>query len=85
LTIVVAALTVVSVVGLIVEPVEHALRRDGPAISSGQLWRLLSSLLVQDGGWIGTAFNLAGLVLVGIAAEQAIAPALWSPRSRRAR
>jgi membrane associated rhomboid family serine protease len=78
LTITVAALTgLASIVGLLVDPVEHALRRDGAAISSGQFWRLLTPMLVQDGGLIGTIFNLAGLVLVGIAAERRLGRRCW--------
>ena len=32
-------------------------------------WRLVTSLLVQDGGWAGTFFNLLGLLAVGSVAE----------------
>jgi membrane associated rhomboid family serine protease len=78
LTVAVATLTAgVSILGLAVHPVELALRRDGPAISSGEIWRLLSSLLVQDGGAIGTIFNLAGLVVIGIAAERRLGRPRW--------
>jgi membrane associated rhomboid family serine protease len=44
------------------------LMRDG--VYSGQPWRLLTSLLVQDGGWPGAAFNLAGLLAIGTVAER---------------
>jgi membrane associated rhomboid family serine protease len=44
-------------------------------MADGQLWRLVTSLVVQDGGWAGTVFNLAELALVGVAAER-----LWGPR-----
>ena len=41
----------------------HALRRDGHRIlHEGQVWRLLTSLTVQDGGVGGTIFNLACLI-----------------------
>jgi len=41
----------------------HALRRDGHKIlHDGQIWRILTSLTVQDGGVGGTLFNLAALV-----------------------
>ena len=52
----------VSVTGLLVEPVLLALRRDPAALADGQLWRLLTALLVQDGGVPGTVFNLLGLL-----------------------
>jgi rhomboid protease GluP len=50
-----------------------ALRRDPVALAHGQLWRLVTSLTVQDGGWPGTVFNLSILVVVGVTAES-----LWS-------
>jgi membrane associated rhomboid family serine protease len=40
----------------------------------GQWWRLLTAVLVQDGGVGGTAFNLAALAVVAIVAER-----LWGP------
>ena len=78
LTTVVAAVTAaVSIVGLVAEPVLLALRRDAVALSAGQLWRLLTSLLVQDGGVPGTVFNLLGLLLVGMAAERRFRARAW--------
>ena len=69
-----------SVTGLLAEPVLLALRRDAAALSDGQLWRLLTALLVQDGGIPGTVFNLLGLVAVGVAAERRLGrPAGWWP------
>lgn len=46
----------------------HALRRDPDAIGSGQVWRLLTSVVVQDGGVGGTVFNLVILALVAVVA-----------------
>jgi membrane associated rhomboid family serine protease len=41
----------------------HALRRDASLIlHHGQVWRLLTSLTVQDGGATGTIFNLFFLI-----------------------
>lgn len=49
----------------------YALRRDGDLIlHQGEWWRIVTSLLVQDGGVAGTVFNLVGLVLVGLVAER---------------
>jgi membrane associated rhomboid family serine protease len=45
------------------------LRRDRTALAHGQLWRLATSLVVQDGGWPGAAFNLVSLAVVGSVAE----------------
>ena len=53
------------------------LQRDWPAIGSGQLWRLGSSLVVQDGGLPGTVFNLVSLALVGTAAERRWGARRW--------
>ncbi|MFI5910652.1 rhomboid family intramembrane serine protease [Dactylosporangium sp. NPDC051541] len=52
-----------------------ALRRDRAAIADGQVWRLLTSTVVQDGGWPGTIFNLIALAVLGILAER-----LWGTR-----
>ena len=42
----------------------------------GDWWRLISPLFVQDGGVIGTIFNLVSLALVGSLAER-----IWNGRS----
>ena len=78
LTTAVAAVTAaVSIAALVAEPVLLALRRDAAALWDGQLWRLLTALLVQDGGVPGTVFNLLGLVLVGVAAERRLGARAW--------
>jgi membrane associated rhomboid family serine protease len=41
-----------------------------PAARHGESWRLLTSMLVQDGGVAGTVFNLGGLVVLGVLAER---------------
>lgn len=43
--------------------------RDGAAIGSGEWWRLLTSLFLQDGGWLGTAFNLFVLAITLVVAS----------------
>ena len=47
-----------------------ALQRVPEELENGQLWRLLTSLLVQDGGWSGAAFNLVALAALGVTAER---------------
>ena len=42
--------------------------RNWTLIGQGQVWRLLTSLVVQDGGLIGAVFNLVALALIGVAA-----------------
>jgi rhomboid protease GluP len=54
-----------------------ALERNRSAIADGQLWRLATSLLVQDGGWPGTVFNLGALVAVGTVAESLESRRQW--------
>ena len=53
------------------------LRRDWAAIGSGQLWRLVTSLVVQDGGLLGALFNLVSLLVIGSAAEKAWGARRW--------
>jgi membrane associated rhomboid family serine protease len=45
------------------------LQRNRQAITHGEVWRLVTALVVQDGGWPGTVFNLAALAVVGSVAE----------------
>ncbi len=48
-----------------------SLRRDPDLIRHhGQVWRVLTSVLVQDGGRGGTTFNLVTLAVVGIFASE---------------
>jgi len=48
-----------------------------PAGLGGQWWRSLTSLLVQDGGVLGTISNLAFLLVVGVIAEQVLTRPRW--------
>lgn len=54
------------------------LMRDWALVASGQPWRLATSLLVQDGGYAGAAFNLAGLLFIGIVAERLLGRLHWA-------
>ncbi|MCK0112447.1 hypothetical protein MWU75_09885 [Ornithinimicrobium sp. F0845] len=38
-------------------------QRESSALAAGQWWRLVTALGLQDGGWAGTAFNLAVLAV----------------------
>ncbi len=40
--------------------------RDPEAIRAGQWWRLVTSIVLQDGGWGGTAFNLVLLAITAV-------------------
>jgi membrane associated rhomboid family serine protease len=52
-----------------------ALERDYAQFLSGDWWRAVTPLFVQDGGVPGTIFNLVGLLLVGAVSER-----LWGGR-----
>ena len=54
------------------------LMRDGSRVVAGEPWRLATSLLVQDGGWAGTAFNLVGLLAIGTVAEWMLGRLRWA-------
>ncbi|MER7504151.1 rhomboid family intramembrane serine protease [Nonomuraea pusilla] len=54
-----------------------ALMRDPDAIAHGQWWRLVTALVVQDGGVAGTLVNLGFLAVLGHLAERALGPARW--------
>ncbi len=62
---------VVAVPSLLQWPFPHlltALQRDPVAVRDGQVWRVLTSVVVQDGGLAGTVFNLVVLALVAVVA-----------------
>ncbi|KAB8193707.1 rhomboid family intramembrane serine protease [Nonomuraea phyllanthi] len=56
---------------------QPALMRDPAAIRGGEWWRLGTALVVQDGGLLGTLFNLAFLAVLGYLAERSFGPARW--------
>jgi membrane associated rhomboid family serine protease len=55
-----------------------ALMRDTALVGSGQPWRLVTSLLVQDGGYADALFNLGGLLVVGVMAERLLGCVRWA-------
>ena len=77
LTLAVAAVTAVGL--LVQEQVPGTLTalQRSPAALHGEPWRWATSLVVQDGWLVGGLFNLAGLVLVGWAAEQVVRRSAW--------
>lgn len=54
-----------------------ALQRDRERILSGEVWRIATSLVVQDGGVAGAIVNLLALALVGVVAEWTWGAARW--------
>jgi len=61
----------------VVTGMEPALRRDPAALSAGEWWRVVTPLVVQDGGLTGTVFNLASLAIVGTVAERLLGSGRW--------
>lgn len=78
----VAALALVAVPSLLQLTVAPALLdrlgRDADAIGDGQVWRLVTALVVQDGGWVGTVANLTLLLAVGLVAERVWGARRWT-------
>jgi len=64
-----AATLVVSVLGNLNPDVLELLGRNRSLLLAGEWWRLVTPLLVQDGGWPGTIFNISSLIVVGLCAE----------------
>jgi rhomboid protease GluP len=54
------------------------LERNWTLVAQGQVWRLLTSLVVQDGGAAGAIFNLVALAMIGFAAEQVWGAIRWA-------
>lgn len=74
----VCVIGVISIAQLTVAPaLLPMLMRDTALVRSGEVWRLASSLAVQDGGWSGAAFNLAGLAAIGIVSERTFGRLHW--------
>jgi membrane associated rhomboid family serine protease len=55
-----------------------ALQRDPSALRHGEVWRLVTPLLVQTLGWYQVAANLATLVVVGLATERVLGGWRWA-------
>jgi membrane associated rhomboid family serine protease len=58
-------------------PLLAALRRDPAALAEGQWWRLVTPLVVQDGGVAGTVSNLLFLAVLGVLAERLLGARRW--------
>ena len=54
------------------------LERNWTLIGRGQIWRVLTSLVVQDGGLAGAIFNLIALAAIGVVAEQVWGAKRWT-------
>ncbi|MFL5883284.1 MAG: rhomboid family intramembrane serine protease, partial [Actinomycetota bacterium] len=65
-----------SVLGLQIPGVLEALQRT-PQGLHGERWRTFTTLMVQDGGVVGTLSNLAFLLVMGVVAEQVLEAWRW--------
>jgi len=76
-TVCLAVAVIVPTIGQFAVPaLLSTLRRDAPAIISGEWWRIATALFVQDGGVSGSVTNIAGLLLIGSVAES-----VWGGRT----
>lgn len=73
-TALVLIVAVPSILQLVWPGLLNVLERDWHQVSRGQVWRIVSSILVQDGGIAGILFTLVAVVCVSFAAQT-----YWSP------
>jgi rhomboid protease GluP len=77
-TVVLLIITLPTLAQLTVAPsLLQSLERNWALIGQGQVWRLLTSLVVQDGGIAGAIFNLVALAMIGFVAEKAWGATRW--------
>jgi membrane associated rhomboid family serine protease len=68
----------VSIVALVHAPLMSSMTRDTDKLRAGQWWRIASPVLIQSSGWGQLAFNITGLVVVGVALEKCMHRLAWS-------
>ena len=64
---------------LAIPPLLPLLDRAPSMLQSGELWRALTALFVQDYGLTGALFNLATLLILGSVAEKRLGTAQATP------
>lgn len=75
-----AAVVAMLVAMAVLQALDHALLRELERTSAGlqgDWWRTVTALFVQDGGFFGTASNVAFLAVVGALAEQVLSRPRW--------
>jgi membrane associated rhomboid family serine protease len=77
LTLVVFALTAATALAQAVDRGLLSRFERTPAELHGEWWRIGTALLVQDGGVLGAASNLAFLAVIGVVAEQILSRPRW--------
>ncbi len=68
---------VIGVVSLLSDPFTLALRDDTAAVRSGQWWRLVTSLFLQNSSVVQTITNLVSTVIIGATLESRVAKWHW--------
>ena len=68
---------VTTTIGYLVPSFEQALDRD-PAVFHGELWRLITPILLNPEGIAQLVFNTLGFLIVGPMAEHVFGPARWT-------
>lgn len=74
---VLVATSAVSILGFVYPEIFMALEREPGVLGAGEWWRLLTPLLVHDGGWLHLLSNAAALVIVGIPIERLFGRRCW--------
>lgn len=77
LTVVVCAVTAAMAIAQWSQPELLVLLGRTPAALHGEWWRMVTALVVQDGGVIGTGSNVLFLAVIGAIAEQVISRRAW--------
>jgi len=72
---VVSATALITGASLLYPGILLALQRSPAALGAAQVWRFITPLFVERGGWKEIAFNLVSLLAVGVLAER-----LWGKR-----
>lgn len=79
LTIAVFALTAIVTSAMLVWPaIGTVLERDPAMLSQGQVWRFVTTWLVQTDGWKQIGINFAGLAIYGALVETRVGRLWWA-------
>jgi rhomboid protease GluP len=71
------ATAAVTAASLYFPQIATTLERNGPLIAEGQVWRLVTTWLVETDGWTQIAVNFAGLAVFGTLVEILVGGFWW--------
>jgi len=78
LTIIVFAATAITTGAMLLNPaIGDAPERNGPLMLEGQVWRFVTTWLVETDGWQQIAVNFTGLAIFGFLVERFVRRAWW--------